>query len=70
MSEIISITLDEATRVNNRIKTLEDAIKQLPIYTHNGKDHIISTESPDLTLALENLMNLATESFSVVQRSM
>ena len=44
-----------------RINKLEQAIKQLPIYTFNGNQHIISTESPDLPLALERLMALAVD---------
>ena len=57
---MVQISIEEAERVNSRIVALENAIKRLPIYIHNGREMVISTESPDLKMALEDLIQLAS----------
>ena len=61
MSERTSITLDDLARKDDRILSLETAIKRLPIFIDNGRGPTITNQSPDLTLALEELLRLACE---------
>jgi len=59
MSGIVDMAAEETRQARERVKKLEDAIKQLPIFAWNGVDNVITTDSPDLPIALENLINLA-----------